>query len=130
MFVLDTNTLVFFFRGAGRVAERLLATPPSEVLLPAVVLYELEVGVLQSASPKRRREQLQELLDLVAVLPFGAREALAAARLRTELELGGRGIGPLDTLIAATALANTATLVTHNVKEFSRVKGLRVEDWF
>jgi tRNA(fMet)-specific endonuclease VapC len=130
MFVLDTNTLVFFFKGVGRVTDRLLATPPSEILLPAVVLYELEVGALQSTSPKKRREQLQDLLELVAVVPFGATEALAAARLRCELERGGRAIGPLDTLIAATALAQSATLVTHNIKEFSRVKGLKVEDWF
>jgi len=130
MFVLDTNTLVFFFRGAGRVAERLLETPPSEVLLPAIVLYELEVGALLSSSPKKREEQLQDLLDVMVVAPFGAEEARVAARIRSELERAGRGIGPLDTLIAATALARSATLVTHNAKEFSRVKGLKLEDWF
>ena len=53
-----------------------------------------------------------------------------AARLRFELEKQGRQIGPLDTLIAGTVLASGATLVTHNVKEFSRVAGLRIEDWF
>ena len=130
MFVLDTNTLVFFFKGAGRVTERMLSVPPSEVLLPAIVLYELEVGALLSSSPKKRRDQLQDLLDVVDVAPFGAEEARSAARLRSELEQGGRGIGPLDTLIAATALVRSATLVTHNVKEFSRVKGLKLEDWF
>jgi len=130
MFVLDTNTLVFFFKGAGRVAERMLATPPSDVLLPAIVLYELEVGALLSTSPKKRRDQLQDLLDVMAVAPFGTEEARSAARLRSELERAGRGIGPLDTLIAATALVRSATLVTHNVKEFSRVKGLKLEDWF
>ena len=130
MFVLDTNTLVFFFKGTGRVTQRLLSVPPSEVLLPAIVLYELEVGALLSTSPKKRRDQLQDLLDVVDVAPFGADEARAAARLRSELERGGRGIGPLDTLIAATALVRAATLVTHNVKEFARVKGLKLEDWF
>jgi tRNA(fMet)-specific endonuclease VapC len=130
MFVLDTNTLVFFFKGTGRVPQRLLSVPPSEVLLPAIVLYELEVGVLLSTAPRKRREQLEDLLDVVDVAPFGAEEARSAARLRSELERGGHGIGPLDTLIAATALVRSATLVTHNVKEFSRVKGLKLEDWF
>ena len=130
MFVLDTHTLVFFFKGTGRVAERLLETPPSEVLLPAIVLYELEVGAALSNSPKKRKEQLQDLLDVMVVAPFGAEEARTAARVRSELERGGRGIGPLDTLIAATALTRSATLVTHNAKEFSRVKGLKLEDWF
>jgi tRNA(fMet)-specific endonuclease VapC len=130
MFILDTNTLVYFFQGRGRVAERMLAVPPSEVGLPAVVLYELELGVLQSKAPRRRHEQLQELLEAVSVLPFGRAEAKSAARLRALLEREGRGIGPYDTLIAATALARFGTLVSHNVREFSRIPDLKLEDWF
>ena len=130
MFVLDTNTVIFFFKGQGRVAERLLEVPPVEVVLPTIVLFELELRALQSAAPRRRREQFQELLEVVAIVPFGAAEARAAARLRADLEGAGRGIGPHDTLIAATALARSATLVSHNTREFSRVRGLRLEDWY
>jgi tRNA(fMet)-specific endonuclease VapC len=130
VYVLDTNTVVFFFKGQGRVAERLLARAPAEVALPAVVLYELEVGVAQSRSPDRRRQQLDTLLEATRVLPFGPSEAHAAARIRARLERSGEGIGPLDTLIAATALASRATLVTHNTREFRRVDGLSTEDWY
>jgi len=130
MFVLDTNSLIYFFKGKGRVAERLLETPPSDIGVPAIVLYELEVGIAKSSSPKKRRKQLAELVDLVNLLPFGEAEARAAATLRAALEKRGKPIGPIDTLIAGTAIANRATLVTHNTSEFSRVSGLKVVDWY
>ena len=130
MYVLDTNSVVFFFKGQGRVGDRLLARKPVEVALPAIVLYELEVGVIRSKAPARRREQLDTFLDGTRVIPFGPAEARAAAEIRAELERSGEGIGPLDTLIAATALASRGTLVTHNTREFRRVPGLSVEDWY
>ena len=130
MFALDTNSLIYFFKGRGRVAERLLATPPSEIGVPAIVLYELEVGIAKSSSPDKRRKQLSELVDLVNLLPFGEAEARAAATLRAALEKRGKPIGPIDTLIAGTAVANRALLVTHNTSEFGRVSGLKVVDWY
>ncbi len=130
MYVLDTNSVVFFFKGEGRVGERLLETKPLDVALPAIVLYELEVGVLRSGAPGRRRQQLDTLLDATRVLPFGPSEARVAAQIRADLQRSGEGIGPLDTLIAATALAHRATLVTHNTREFRRVRGLGLEDWY
>lgn len=130
MYVLDTNSVVFFFKGEGRVGEKLLARKPVEVALPAIVLYELEVGVLRSKAPARRRQQLDTLLAATRVIPFGPAEARAAAQIRADLERSGEGIGPLDTLIAATALASRGTLVTHNTREFRRVRRLSVEDWY
>jgi tRNA(fMet)-specific endonuclease VapC len=128
--VLDTNTLIYFFRGDGRVAERLLATSPAAIGVPALVVYELETGIAKSSDPAKRRGQLDQLLEVVAVLPFGLEEAKAAARLRAQLELAGTPIGPMDTLIAGTAVAHRGVLVTRNVREFGRVPGLAVEDWY
>lgn len=130
MFLLDTNTLIHFFKGQGRVPERLLATPPAEVALPAIALFELEVGIAKSAQPTKRRRQLGELLDVVAVVPFDRAAASAAAKVRATLEAAGKPIGPMDTLIAGTALAHDATLVTHNTAEFGRVRGLAIVDWY
>ena len=62
MYVLDTNTLVYFFKGVGKVAERFLATSPQDIAIPSIVLYELEVGIAKSVSPSKRRKQLNELL--------------------------------------------------------------------
>ncbi len=130
MFVLDTNTLIYFFKGQGRVAGHLLGISPREVGIPAIVLYELELGIARSNQPRKRRSQLDAMLGAVSVLPFDREAARHAAELRVTLETGGKPIGPMDTLIAATALAAHGVLVTHNTKEFSRVKGLRLVDWF
>ncbi|WP_019628309.1 type II toxin-antitoxin system VapC family toxin [Thioalkalivibrio sp. AKL10] len=129
-YALDTNTLIYFFKGHGKVAENLLATAPSDVLVPAIVVYELETGIAKSSEPEKRQKQLAELLDVVTVLPFDRPTASHAARIRAHLEQQGTPIGPMDTLIAATALAYNATLVTHNVAEFQRVPSLPLTDWF
>ena len=130
MYVLDTNTLIYFFKGVGKVAERLLGTPPKEIGIPSLVVYELEVGIAKSTSPEKRTAQLADLLSLVNVLPFGLQDARFAAQIRVALEKQGQPIGPFDTLIAATALTNQAVLVTHNLKEFGKVGQLKCEDWF
>lgn len=130
MLALDTNTLIYFFKGAGRVKDRLLATPPREVAVPSVVVYELELGVWQSTQPSRRRAQLDEFLALTTILPLDGQAAKAAAELRAELERLGTPIGPMDTLIAGIAIAHGATLVTHNTREFRRIRRLKLMDWY
>ncbi|MBX3142511.1 MAG: type II toxin-antitoxin system VapC family toxin [Trueperaceae bacterium] len=130
MFVLDTNSVIHFFKSKGRVAERLMATPPSEVGVPAIVVYELEAGIRKRSGATKRAHQLASLLAHVKVVPFGKAEAVAAAEIRAALETTGTPIGPMDTLIAGTALANSAILVTGNLREFERVPGLRVANWF
>lgn len=130
MYALDTNSLVYFFKGMGRVAEHLLATPRAELSVSAVVLYELETGIAKSSSPERRRAQLDQFISAVTILPFGSAEAKASARIRADLERAGTPIGPLDTLIAGTAFHHGATLVTRNVREFGRIEGLSVTNWY
>ena len=129
-FVLDTNTLIYFFKGIGNVKNRLLSVPPSEIALPAIVLFELEFGIAKSASPRKRIRQLKDFTALVNVIPFGLAEARTAAQIRAKLEKKGIPIGPYDVLIAACAKANNLILVTHNLKEFKRIEGLQLEDWF
>jgi tRNA(fMet)-specific endonuclease VapC len=129
-FALDTNTVIHYFKGMGKVGERLLATPPSDIAVPTVVVYELETGVLKAMNPQVRQAQLQTFLSHIKLLPFGRVEAQAAAQLRVSLEAQGLGIGPLDTLIAGTALAHGATLVSRNVREYARVPELKVTNWF
>ena len=130
MFILDTNTLIYFFKGVGEVSRHLLSTPPVEIGLPTIVLFELEVGIGKSKSPEKRRAQLHEFASMIMVFPFGREEASSAALIRIRLEAKGFPIGPYDVLIAATAMANNATLITHNKKEFERIEGLNIEDWF
>lgn len=130
MLVLDTNTLIYYFKGAGRVAENLLAQSPGDIRIPAIVLYELHVGIAKASAPKKRLDQLNRMTEVIRVLPFGTGEALAAAAIRADLEKMGKPMGPCDTLIAATALANKAILVSHNTREFKRIKKLDLVDWY
>jgi tRNA(fMet)-specific endonuclease VapC len=94
------------------------------------VVFELETGIAKSTRPAKRRAQLDELLSLVSVLPLDTAAARHAATIRASLEKAGRPIGPLDTLIAGTAAAHGATLVTRNTRELGRIAGLRVESWY
>lgn len=130
MFVLDTNAVIHFFKNKGQVAEHLLATAPGDIGLPAVVVYELERGVRKSAQAHDRAARLARFIAAVKILPFDGRTASVAAGIAVALESRGEKIGPLDTLIAATAIANDAILVTHNTTEFSRIAELRIEDWY
>jgi tRNA(fMet)-specific endonuclease VapC len=130
MFLLDTNTLIYFFKGLGRVADRLLATAPSQTAISAVSVYELDVGIAKSTSPAKRRKQLAAFLDAANLVAFGRLEAAAAADVRAAMETRGTPLGPLDTLLAGTARAHGAVVVTRNVREFRRVPGLQVVDWY
>jgi tRNA(fMet)-specific endonuclease VapC len=130
MYILDTNTVLDYFRGKGQVGANLLATPPAEIAIPAIVAYETWVGVLGSQNAKRREEQFERFLAVVLVVPFDAATGRRAAELRRALERRGERIGPLDILIAATAIALGATLVTRNVREFGRVEGLALANWY
>ncbi len=130
MYVLDTNTIIYFFKGVGSVAVSLFSKSPKEIGIPSVVLYELEVGIAKSSSPKKRMKQLEDLTSIVNILNFTEKEAKITAMIRSNLEKRGIPIGPFDTLIAGTALARQGILVTHNRKEFNRIKNLQIEDWY
>ncbi|QEI40587.1 tRNA(fMet)-specific endonuclease VapC [Dolichospermum sp. UHCC 0315A] len=130
MYILDTNTLIYYFKGQGQVAENFANVSAQEISIPTIVLFELQVGIAKSTSPAKRTQQLQELMSRVNLVLFDREAALAAAKIRAELEQQGTPIGQMDVLIAGTAIALQATLVTHNIKEFSRVSGLTIVDWY
>jgi len=131
MLILDSNTISYYFRGDPKVVPRLQAISPADVGVPAIVEYELRYGLLRlpSEAANPRLAALAALLRPMQILPFDSECALHAARIRVELEAAGTPIGPHDTLIAATAIRHQATLVTRNVREFSRVQGLNWIDW-
>jgi tRNA(fMet)-specific endonuclease VapC len=130
IYALDSNVVIHAMKGMGRVASGLARMAPEQIAIPAVVVYELEFGTLRSGNPARRQRDLERLLGAISVLPLDDRAAARSAKLRYQLEQSGTAIGPMDVLIAGTALANGARLVTHNAREFARVPGLEVEDWY
>ena len=131
MLILDSNTISYYFRGDPLVVPRLQALRPAEVGVPAIVEYALRYGLLRMPSDVAapRLAALAQLLRPMQMLPFDGECAAQAARIRVELEAAGTPIGPHDTLIAATALRHQGTLVTRNVREFSRVQGLQWLNW-
>ena len=130
MYALDTNTLSYFLRGEGDVARRLNAAAADQLGLPSVVAYELRYGLKRIGAGPRRLAELNQLLGALTPLPFDADAAEIAAQIRVELERRGESIGNFDLMIAATALAHHAILVTRNRREFERVPLLQLEDWF
>jgi len=126
--LLDANTLIHYLKGREPVVTRLKAASPRELAVPSVVAYEIEYGGLKAAS-SRRRTVVSALLALLAQIPFDHEAAREAARIRLDLETRGLVIGPLDLLIAGTAVSRGAVLATNNTREFSRFRGLRLADW-
>ena len=128
-YLLDTNILSALIRDPqGPVALMLGQRGHDRVCTSLVVAAELRFGALERASPTLLGK-ITSLLAIMPVLPLEAGVDDAYARIRLALEQAGTPIGPNDLLIAAHALDQDLTLVTDNADEFSRVPGLRVENW-
>lgn len=128
-YLLDTNILSDLVRRPqGRIAKRLARAGESNVCTSIVVAAELRFGAAKSGS-KRLTAQLEVILSAIETLPLEEPADHHYAKLRQYLEARGTPIGPNDLLIAAHALALDCTVITANDREFSRVPGLKVENW-
>ncbi len=131
--LLDTNSFISHLRQgpASKVTVRMAAVPPGSVYLCSVVLAELLYGAMHSGGAYQAANLIliARLRQQFVSLPFDDRAAEEYGKVRAHLAALGTPIGPNDLMIAATALANQLTLVTHNTTEFSRVPGLVLEDW-
>jgi tRNA(fMet)-specific endonuclease VapC len=126
--MLDTTIVSEMIRNpAGRAAQRARATAEA-VCVSVIEAAGLRYGCARKGSPKLLR-RVEELLSEVPVLPFDVRADSAYGGIRAELEAAGRPTGSMDLLIAAHASALVATVVTENVGEFRRIRGLNVENW-
>jgi tRNA(fMet)-specific endonuclease VapC len=129
-YLLDSNVWIQFLRNRhALVVNRIRARKPSELRTCSIVAAELYYGCLRSANPAGNRAKVDSVLQPYFCLLFDEMAADAHARIRRYLESLGIPIGPYDMQIAAIALVNGCTLVTHNTNEFSRVPGLSLEDW-
>ena len=129
-YMLDTNICIYLLkRSSPSLLQRLVAHPPSDIYVSSITAAELSFGVMKSERRRDNAHRLELLLAEFGVAPFDDRAAEVYGAVRHALASGGEPIGPLDTLIAAHALALKARLVTNNEREFRRVKGLHVENW-
>jgi tRNA(fMet)-specific endonuclease VapC len=129
-YLLDTNVWIYLMRNRPpEVRTRYARLKPGAVVLSPVVLGELHVGWRKSANAQVNRELLDQYVHGAELDPIDAAVAAAYGEIRAELESSGTPIGGNDLWIAAQARERHCVLVTHNVAEFSRVRGLRLEDW-
>ncbi len=129
---LDTNVAIEVINGTRpgfRTRLRRLRSEGQTVQVSAIVVFELWFGVAAGTQFENDAAEVRQFLALVEVLPFADDIAAAAGEIRATLKKAGTPIGPYDLLIAAHAVRLGATLVTANVREFSRVPGLKWEDW-
>jgi tRNA(fMet)-specific endonuclease VapC len=127
---LDTNTCIRYLTGrSNSIIQRFEAEAPENIIVCSVTRAELYFGAMKSNNPQKTRAIQREFLEPLATLPFDDAAAEYYGNIRARLEMAGTPIGPNDLLIASIALAHKLTVVTHNVREFSRVEGLQIEDW-
>ncbi|MBD2313320.1 type II toxin-antitoxin system VapC family toxin [Desertifilum sp. FACHB-1129] len=129
-YLLDTNVCIIYLKGRNlNLKQRLEATPVQEIAICSIVKAELCFGAMKSANPERNFALQQKFLTQFVSLPFDDLAATTFGVIRSQLETNGTPIGAYDLQIAAIALTNNLTLVTHNTREFERVEGLQIEDW-
>ena len=130
MYLLDTNVCIHLLNAAHPgILRRFQACVPADIALCSVVKAELLFGARRSARIEINLQRLKIFFSPLASVPFDDLCAEHYGLIRADLTAQGKLIGPNDLMIAAIARAHDATLVTHNMSEFSRVIGLRMEDW-
>ena len=129
MKLLDTDVCIAFLNGKDKQLEHRMLEAADELVLSSIVKAELWFGAEASKRVTQNYERLATFFDTFDCLPFDDAAARRYARVRAALKRIGQPISPNDLLIASTALANDAALVTRNRKEFDRVPGLIVEAW-
>jgi tRNA(fMet)-specific endonuclease VapC len=130
IFLLDTNVCVVYLnQPQSKVADQLHLLHPHDLAVCSVVKAELFFGAMKSQRPEQTLQKQQGFLAAFSSLSFDDHAALIFGNVRANLQRQGNPIGPYDLQIAAIALANDLTLVTHNTREFSRIDGLRLVDW-
>jgi tRNA(fMet)-specific endonuclease VapC len=128
--LLDTNTCIFLLNRTGAaVRQHFESRSPDNIALCSVVKAELLYGAHRSSRVDANLQRLKLFFSPLACFPFDDHCAEHYALIRADLAAQGQPIGPNDLMIAAIARANDAILVTNNLREFSRVAGLRLEDW-
>ncbi len=129
-YLLDTNVCIEILRGRNPgLRQRLETAGFDQLRLCSIVWAELHCGACLLANPEQEIRRIETAFGGWPHLPFDDAAAERYGEIRARLQRAGRLIGANDLLIAATALANGLTLITHNTDEFQRVDGLAVEDW-
>ena len=129
MYLLDTNACIHYLKFTDSPIARKLSIHLPETVVCSITKSELFYGAMGSTNPTQSIRRQQEFLELFVALVFDDEAARICGRIRAQLSTQGKPIGTDDLQIAAIALGHELTLVTHNIREFSRVEDLKLEDW-
>jgi tRNA(fMet)-specific endonuclease VapC len=128
--LLDTNICIYMIKNKPpEVRKHFEQFVPGDIAISSITVAELQYGVQKSMAKEKNALALESFLLPLEIVPFDTESALAYGKIRAELERWGKLIGSMDMLIAAQAIAQDFTLITHNLKEFDRIPGLRCETW-
>jgi tRNA(fMet)-specific endonuclease VapC len=129
-YLLDTNACIRYLNARSELLKQRLDATPSEALtVCSIVEAELFFGAAKSRAPQQTLQTQQAFLEKFRSLPFDTEAALRYGVLRADLERRGTPIGANDLMIASIALTHGLTLVTNDLREFTSVDGLLIEDW-
>jgi tRNA(fMet)-specific endonuclease VapC len=129
-YLLDTDTLIYVFKRAGNCLAQLNLQSDSDIAISSINLFELEYGMGKSTNRIKMDSYVSSLCRRYTVLDFDRAASLRAGAVRAVLHTQGTPIGLYDIQMAGIALSNNLTIVTRNTREFERVPGLRVENWY
>ncbi len=129
-YLLDTDTLSFYMRQRPSILNRFLRVTSNKLVISSVTMMEIEYGF--NRKPKQRQKYepiLKPLLEKIQFVDLSVQDGLIAGRIKVQLDSQGTPIGPYDLLIAGIAVSRGLIVVTGNTREYSRITGLRIEDW-
>lgn len=129
-YLLDTNICIYAQKGVPSVLRNIQAHWQDGLAISAITFAELEHGVAASSNPQKNAIALMQMLAILDILPFDSDAAAEYGAINAALRRQGTPIGTMDTLIAAHGKAANLIVVTHNTREFRRVDGLQLVDWY
>lgn len=130
IYVLDTDTCIYFLNGNyPSIADEISARSLEDIAITSISVAELYYGAYHSARKTKNIDVLDKLFERIQILPFDSQCAKHFGELKETLHREGKMLGPYDLLIASIVHSQQHTLVTHNTKEFSQLKGLLIVDW-
>jgi tRNA(fMet)-specific endonuclease VapC len=130
-YMLDTNICIYIIKNKPLgVKKKLSLIAPEDICLSSITVSELFYGVEKSQYPQKNREALENFLINFNIMDYGYEASEAYGKIRAHLEKTGDIIGAMDLMISAHALSLKTILVTNNMKEFKKVEGLKIENWY
>lgn len=129
-YILDTDVLIYFLKGHEEITQRIIELPLQKVGTTIMTHTELLYGAYNSSRKKKNLEEIEFFLANISIIPFGREASKIYAQLKSDLRKKGNLLADMDLMIASIVLQHKGILVTNNTRHFSRIKSLKIENWY